>query len=323
MAKRDTVIERTNMRLCYFNEFQIGIIIDDHVVDVTDHLTDLPHRDRQDLMPALIAQFADYRTRLEAACRSGDGIALSKVTLRPPLTRPATVDCMAVNYMEDGTRTEPAPINGFHKASSSIIGEGETMVLDDIPAEVFEGEAELAVIISKRADHISKAEAMNYVFGYTCFIDGSARGLPPTGNTFFQVKSRATFAPLGPWIVTADEIPDPHNLHIKLTNSGKIMQDFNTNDMAHKIPRIIEWLSEIHPLEAGDIVATGTNHRGLHPFMDGDLIELEIEKVGKLTINVHDDLKRTWNRVTRLQHAEKGGEGPYTKQVSGKHADAG
>ncbi|MDE0057362.1 MAG: fumarylacetoacetate hydrolase family protein, partial [Defluviicoccus sp.] len=143
---------------------------------------------------------------------------------------------------------------------------------------------------------------------------------PPPGNTFFQVKSRKTFAPVGPWIVTRDEIADPQSLQVKLWNNGELMQNFNTDDMAHKIPRCISWLSSIHPLVPGDIVATGTNHRGLHPFQDGDRVELEIERVGRLAIDIRDDLKRGWNRVTRLEHAEKRLEGPHTTQVSGKYA---
>ena len=154
------------------------------------------------------------------------------------------------------------------------------MVLPDAPATIFEGEAELAVIIGKRASNVSAANAMDYIFGYTNFIDGSARGLPAGG--FFHMKSRDTFAPIGPYIVTADEITDPQKLQIRLWNNGTLMQNFNTDDMAHKIPRCIEWLTSIHTLEPGDIVATGTNHRGLNPFMDGDKIEIEIEGLGRL-----------------------------------------
>ena len=98
------------------------------------------------------------------------------------------------------------------------------------------------------------------------------------------------------------------------------MQKFNTNDMAHQIPRCIEWVSSIHTLEPGDILATGTNHRGLNSFMDGDKVELTVEKVGTLHFNVKDEHKRTWARTTRLQHKEKGGEGPHTPQLTGKYA---
>src|SRR5438094_4983064 len=223
--------------------------------------------------------------------------------------------------MEDGTRSEPAPINAFLKSPSAIIGDGDTMVLPDVPATIFEGEAEMAVIIGRRASHVSAANAMSYVFGYTNFIDGSARGLLPAGNTFYQMKSRDTFAPMGPYIVTADEIRDPHQLGVRLWVNGALKQNFNTSDMAHKIPRCIEWVTSIHALEPGDVLATGTNHRGLSGFQDGDLIELETEGLGRLRLRVRDDLKRTWSRETRLDRQQKGQEGT-TPQLSGKYAPA-
>jgi len=178
-------------------------------------------------------------------------------------------------------------------------------VLTDVPATVFEGEAELAIVIGKRASNVKAADAMSHVFGYTNFIDGSARSLLPPGNTFYQVKSRETFAPIGPWIVTADEIADPQKLQIRLWVNGTLKQDFNTDDMAHKIPRCIEWVNAIHTLEPGDILATGTNHRGLNAFHDGDVVELETEGLGRLRIHVRDDLKRTWSRDTRLEGSQK------------------
>ena len=309
------------MKLLYFDDYRLGILKgEDVVVDVTDELADIPTVDHRALMNGLIARFDDYRERLEAAVARQDGQPLSSVNLRAPIPLPRNIDCMAVNYMEDGTRDEPAAINGFHKSPSAIIGPGDTMVLGDIPATVFEGEAELAVIIGKRASHVPAAEAMDYIFGYTNFIDGSARGVGPANNVFFQVKSRDTFAPIGPYIVTADEIDDPQNLQVRLSNNGTVMQDFNTSDMAHQIARCIEWASSIHALEPGDILATGTNHRGLNAFMDGDKVELEIEGIGCLAINIRDDLKRTWARDTRLQHAEKGLEGAHTPQLTGKYA---
>ena len=227
---------------------------------------------------------------------------------------------MAVNYMEDGTRTEPAPINAFTKAPNSVIGPGDTMVLQDIPATVFEGEAELGVVIGKRCYQVSQAEAMDYVFGYINFIDGSARGLPPAGNVFFQMKARETFTPIGPYLVTKDEISDPQSVPVKLWVNGNLMQDFNTDDMAHSITRCIEWISHVHTLEPGDIIATGTNHGGLNPFHDGDVVELECEGLGKLKIDIKDDLKRTWERITRLERTNKGLEPPHAPQLTGKYA---
>ncbi len=304
------------MKLAYFNDFRLGVVNGDSIVDVSAEVSDVPHTGPHNLISNLIGRFDEYRGRIEAAVARGTAIPLASVTLRPPLPRPGNIICMAVNYMEDGTRTEPAAINAFNKASTAVIGPEGIMVLPDVAATIFEGEAELALVIGKTASNVSAADAMDYVFGYTCFIDGSARGVP----AFYQMKSRETFAPIGPWIVTADEIPNPQNLQVKLWNNGELKQNFNTDDMAHKIARCVEWVSSVHTLLPGDILATGTNHRGLHAFQHGDRIELEVEQVGKLAITVQDDLARTWGRDTRL---ERHGMKPETSpQLTGKYAKA-
>jgi 2-keto-4-pentenoate hydratase/2-oxohepta-3-ene-1,7-dioic acid hydratase in catechol pathway len=308
------------MKIAYFDDYRLGVLTGDTVVDVSAVVKDIPHLGPHDLMNGLIERFGDYRKRLEDAAAQGTGVPVAKVRFRAPLPRPINIDCMAVNYMEDGTRTEPAPINAFHKSPMAVTGNGDTMVLPDMPATIFEGEAEMALVIGKRASHVREADAMSYVFGYMNFIDGSARGLPPVNNVFYQAKSRDTFAPIGPYIVTADEIKDPQNLQIRLWVNGILKQNFNTNDMAHKIPRCIAWVSSIHALEPGDILATGTNHRGLNAFQDGDKVEIETEGLGRLTITVKDELKRSWPRDTRLQWAEKGGEGGFVPQATGKYA---
>jgi 2-keto-4-pentenoate hydratase/2-oxohepta-3-ene-1,7-dioic acid hydratase in catechol pathway len=269
----------------------------------------------------LIERFADYKGRLEEAAQRGQGVPVSQVRVRSPLPKPYNIVCMAVNYMEDGTRAEPAPINAFHKSPNSVIGHGDTMVLPDVPATIFEGEAELALVIGKPASHVRAAEAMDYVFGYLNFIDGSARGLIPTNNSFYQMKSRDTFAPMGPYLVTADEVSNPLNLQVRLWVNGVLKQNYNTSDMAHKIARVIEWISAIHPLEPGDVIATGTNHRGLSAFQNEDVVEIETEGLGRLRFNVRDDLKRTWGRETRLEMHEKGLDGT-TPQLEGKYAPA-
>jgi 2-keto-4-pentenoate hydratase/2-oxohepta-3-ene-1,7-dioic acid hydratase in catechol pathway len=310
------------MKLMYFDNYKLGVVKGDGVVDVSSLVEGIPHTGPHDLINGLIERFAEYRARLEDAAARGQATPLANVKFRPPLPRPINIDCMAVNYMEDGTRTEPAPINAFHKSPNAVIGHGETMVLPDVPATIFEGEAEVAVVIGKRAKNVKAADAMSHIFGYVNFIDGSARGLPPPGNVFYQMKSRDTFAPIGPWIVTADEIRDPHKLQVKLSVNGVIKQNFNTDDMAHKIPRCIEWVSSIHTLEPGDVLASGTNHRGLNAFQDGDVVELEAEGLGKLRISVRDDLKRTWGRETRLDMQNRGAKEVTTPQLTGKYAPA-
>lgn len=309
------------MKIALFDDFKLGVLKDSQtIVDATEVISDLATYDPGDRMIKLIENFNKYKPGLEAASR-GAGIPISSVRLRPPLPRPRNIVCMAVNYMENGTRKERPPKNAFLKSPNCIVGDGDTMVLPDVPATAFEGEAELAVVIGRRASNVPAASAMTYVFGYINFIDGSARGLQDGGNTFFQMKSRDTFAPIGPYIVTADEVADPHNLRVRLWVNGELMQDYNTNDMAHDIPTSIEFLSSVHTLEPGDIIGMGTNHLGLNPFQNGDLVELETEQLGRLKISVKDDLQRTWLRETRQARAERGEKG-LPPQLSGKYAKA-
>jgi len=295
------------MKLVYFNDYRLGVLKGDAVVDVSAAVADIPHTGPGDLMSGLIARFDSYKAKLQAAADAGAGVPLASVSLRAPLPKPGNIVCMAVNYMENGTLKEAAPINAFHKAPGAIIGPGDSMVLPDVPASIFEGEAEMAIVIGKRAKNVAAADAMKHIFGYINFIDGS------------HMKSRETFAPIGPWLVTADEIADPQKLGIKLWVNGTVKQDFNTDDMAHKIARCIEWVSHCHTLEPGDILATGTNHRGLSSFQDGDTVELETEGLGRLSFKVKDDLKRTWARDTRLERAEKG-LSATAPQLTGKYA---
>lgn len=307
------------MKICYFDDWRLGIVTPAGVVDVSAVVADIPHLCPGTKMNGLIARWDEYKGRVEKAAAEGKPIPLTQVKFRAPLPKPTTIACMAVNYMEDGTLPAPPAINAFHKTPNAIIGPGDTMVLPDVPATIFEGEAEMALVIGKRAKNVSQADAHKHIFGYINFIDGSARGLPPAGNVFFQMKSRDTFAPIGPYIVTADEVADPQNLPVRLWVNGVLKQNFNTNDMAHKIPRCVEWVSSIMTLDPGDILATGTNHRGLNSFMDGDLVELEVEGLGRLHFNVRDDLKRTWSRETRLDRKNQGFDTP-TPQISGKYA---
>src|SRR5262245_447289 len=307
------------MKLLYFNDFRLGVLNGDNVVDVTPVVQNVPHTGPGNLIIGVIERWPDLRGPLERAAGAGGGVPVTQVKIRPPLPKPVNVDCMAVNYMEDGTRKEPAPINAFHKSPGCIVGHGDTVILPDIALSIFEGEAELAVVIGKRAKQVPAARAMEHVFGYVNFIDGSAPDTTTLDNSFYKVKSRSTFATIRPYLVTADEIRDPHKLQVRLWVNGVLKQNYNTDDMANKIPRCIEWISGIHDLEPGDILATGTNHRGLSALQNGDSVELEIDGLGRLTVKIRDDLNRTWARETRLEREQKGLKG-YTPQLTGKYA---
>jgi 2-keto-4-pentenoate hydratase/2-oxohepta-3-ene-1,7-dioic acid hydratase in catechol pathway len=309
------------MKLLFFDDFKLGVLNRDLVIDVSQVVREIPHTGPHDWINGLIERFEEYRGRLQEAADRGKGVPVDQVRVRPPLPKPYNLIAMAVNYLEEGERANPAPMNAFHKSPNSVIGDGDTMILPDVPATVFEGEAELALVIGKRASAVGAAEAMNYVFGYLNFIDGSARGLPPSGNTFYQMKSRDTFAPLGPFLVTADEVRDPHALQVRFWINGQLKQNYNTGAMSHKIARCIEWVTSVHTLEPGDILATGTDHRGLSAIQDGDLMEMESEGLGRLHVHVRDDLKRTWSRETRGERMKKGLDG-RAPQLTGKYAPA-
>jgi 2-keto-4-pentenoate hydratase/2-oxohepta-3-ene-1,7-dioic acid hydratase in catechol pathway len=307
------------VKLAFFDQFSLGVVRDDQIFDVSTAVDEIPRVHPHDVLRAVIEDWEKWGPRLESAADEGRGAAIEAVAVRPPVPRPVSIDCMAVNYMEGGTLSARPVISAFHKTAHSVIGPGDTMVLPDIPATIFEGEAELALVIGKHGKDVPQAEAMEYVFGYTNLIDGSARGLPSGANVFYEMKSRDTFCPIGPFLVTKDEIPDPQNLAVRLWNNGELMQDFSTSDMAHPIPRCVEFVSSVHPIGPGDLIATGTNHGGLNPFMDGDEIELEVEGLGRLRISVRDDLKRTWKRETRHDRQAQGKAGP-TPQLTGKYA---
>ena len=226
-----------------------------------------------------------------------EGVPLTSVRIRPPVPRPDQIFCMAVNYLEFGQRPMPE-IDAFQKSSDCVIGDGDTVRLDpDCHATIFHHEAELAVVMGADAKNVSQEEAMDKVFGYTGFIDVSARGFEPGGRTsFFQVKSWPTFGPMGPFIVTKDEVPDPHNVSLHIMNNGEERQAFNTDDMAHKIQECIEFISRIAHLGPGDIISTGTNHQGLGALQDGDKVDFTVGGIGTLHVSVEDPAKREWRR---------------------------
>ena len=284
------------MKIGFFDDWTLGVVKNDtHIVDVSEALQGVHAHGPQELIKLIIENWDQVKDAFQNLADVSEGKPLSEVRIRPPIPRPDKIVCMAVNYLEYGQRPMPH-IDAFLKDSDCVIGDGDTIILDaEAPATIFHHEAELAVIIGKEAeDKVEAKDAMDYVFGYTGFIDVSGRIYVRNSQSYYQSKSWPTFGPMGPFIVTKDEIPNPHNLDIRITNSGEPRQSFNSDDMAHKIPECIQFASRITPLGAGDIISTGTNHQGLGPIQDGDEITMEIEKIGSITLQVHDPLKREW-----------------------------
>ncbi len=285
------------MKLVLFNEHRLGVIQDNRVVDAMAALEGLQFRRAQDLIEEVISRWDALKPKIEAAVQGQQGLPLDAVRWRPPVPRPPKLICAAVNYLEFGQR-EPAVLDAFLKSPSAVIGSGDTCELPPAPASVFHHEPELALVIGKTATKVSQEEALSHVFGYCQFLDMSARGLQgAVGNSFFLGKCWDTFAPMGPALVTADEVADPQNLQVRLWNNDDPRHDFPTSDMAHPIRELIAEFSKLTTLEPGDVIATGVNHQQIGAVQDGDLIRMEIEGFGPpLMIRIRDPLRRKWPR---------------------------
>ena len=281
------------MKFVVYNENQPGILTDAGVIDIGD----LCPGDGQTAIVHLVTNYDDLKSQLET--RAAEGPPVAGAQLQSPLPRPSKVLCMGGNYREFGAR-EPSPMWGFTKNTHSILGPGGAVVLPDIDANIFHHEAELVLVFSKGGKDIPASEAMEYVFGYTAGVDVSAR-MPATGggrapNTLpvAEHKSHPTFCPLGPCIVTKDEIADPEKLQVTLSVDGELRVNYNTDDLAHSIAESIEYVAAIEEISPGDVLFMGTNHQGLGAMQDGDTIEMGVEGVGRFTFTVSDPLKRRW-----------------------------
>ena len=294
------------MKLVLFNDYRLGVLQGNRVVDAMEALAGLQFRKPQDLIEGVITGWDELKPKIEAAVRGQEGVPLDSVRLRPPVPKPSKLICAAVNYLEFGQR-EPAVLDAFLKSPSAVIGSGDTCELPPAPASVFHHEPELALVVGKTATKVGQDEALSYIFGYCNFLDMSARGLRgAVGNSFFLGKCWDTFAPMGPALVTADEIADPQNLQVRLWNNDEPRHDFPTSDMAHAIPELISEYSKITTLEPGDVIATGVNHQQIGAVQDGDVVRMEIKELGPaLVIRISDPLKRKWPRGIDKEMAER------------------
>ena len=269
------------MKILRFNDDRIGILKDEnYLVDVSEAITSRKAKGPQRVVEDIIEHFRRYRRKFEAILARESGVPLSTVKLLAPIPRPGKCLAAFVNYLDRPDRSlDTLPMEYFYKAPELVGPEGTVELLDIPPVAVYQPEAELAFVMGKRAKNVPESKAMDCVFGYVPFFDISARGL--SRRTQFIPKGQATYGPCGPCITTKDEIPDPHNLAVKSWVNGQSRQNYNTQHMAHKIPDQIAWLTKFVELQPGDVIATGTYHEGLGPINDGDVLEIEIEKMGK------------------------------------------
>jgi len=247
-------------------------------------------------MAALVASgpsgLAAVRAAYLAAPPDVPSVDPADVQIMAPLPRPAKIIAVGLNYHDhavEGGVPVPAEPMLFAKFSTSVVGDGAAVVWDPALTDAVDIEAELGVVIGRTARHVSEAEALSYVLGYTCINDVSARDLQAADKQFVRAKSLDTFCPMGPVLVTADEIPDPQQLTIRGIVNGHAEQDSNTSQMVFSVARVIAFCSRAFTLEPGDVIATGTpagvlTYRKPRVMLhDGDTMTIEIEGIGRLT----------------------------------------
>lgn len=270
-----------------------GVIQDDRVLEL-EPLTGLLSRAFRMRAGSLrdfltnISDFSELAALLFTATVKGH--RLNDLQTLSPIADPPKVICIGLNYRDHAEESQMAvpeePVF-FNKFTTSLIGDGQAIILPPVSRQV-DYEAELAVVIGTAGKRIPLEQAMDHVAGYTILNDVSARDLQFRGGQWIKGKALDTFAPLGPWIVTADEISDPHQLPVKLWLNGQLMQDSDTRQLIFNIPQLIHYLSQLFTLEPGDIIATGTPPgvgfaRKPPVFLkDGDKVRIEIDGIGTL-----------------------------------------
>jgi 2-keto-4-pentenoate hydratase/2-oxohepta-3-ene-1,7-dioic acid hydratase in catechol pathway len=283
------------MRLCRFEGGRLGLVEDGMIRDVTAALDVLPaYRYPLPAFDPLIANLEEVKARVDAVA-ANDTIPLSSVKLLSPVANPGKIVCAPVNYqkhleevrddaaLHHNNTATTAPIHTaglFLKATSALVGPGEGIALRKLDRRN-DHEVELAVIIGKTGSNIARSDAFEYVAGYAIGLDITIRG--PEERSLR--KSPDSYAVLGPYLVTRDEIPNPGDLNLRIAVNGEERQNSNTRYLILGVPELIEYASSFYTLSPGDVIITGTPE-GVSPIQPGDVITACIEKIGTMEVKV-------------------------------------
>lgn len=287
------------MRLCIFDSDRIGCVVDNAVVDVTG-VYDLLPRPQWPYPKSdwVVEKFNEIKVELALSVANGQRIPLADVRLKSPIANPGKIIGAPINYRDHilEANADPEINNGktyteldkfglFLKANSSMIGCSDEI---QIPFEArrTDHEIELAVVIGREAKRVSRADALDYVFGYCIGLDMTVRGPEFPG---FR-KSADTFSVLGPWVVTADEIVDPNSLEFSIAVNGEVRQRSSTRYLIFNVQRLIEYASAMYTLHPGDVIMTGTP-AGVGPVTYGDTLEATIDGIGSMLVRVERQIR--------------------------------
>lgn len=282
------------MKICRFNDNRLGLVDGDNVIDVTSALDVLPqYRYPLPRFDPLIANLGKIEKRILEIQASAPHLPLKKVNLLSPVANPGKIIAAPVNYqrhfdevIKDKDLHHDVRINHIHKAglflkaTSAMVGESEGVALRKLDRRN-DHEVELVAIIGKTANNVSKADALKYVAGYCIGLDITIRG--PEERSFR--KSPESYAVVGPWLTTADEISNPGNLGLQISVGNELRQKSNTSDLIMGVAELIEFASSFYTLYPGDILFTGTPE-GVSPIKPGDMMHARIENLGSMDVQV-------------------------------------
>jgi 2-keto-4-pentenoate hydratase/2-oxohepta-3-ene-1,7-dioic acid hydratase in catechol pathway len=282
------------MKLCRYDEDRLGVVIGDRVHDVSAIQDEIRSRARYDMKgDAVIAALPQYRGKMEEAAARVPGVPVSGVKLLAPVARPSKLMAAPVNYRAHVQEMEKLKhVTGAHrpegiqnqgiflKSNSALVGPSEGVPLR-FPDRRNDHEVEFCVIVARQGSDIPRDRAMDYVAGYTLGLDMTVRGVE---DRSFR-KSCDGYAVLGPWIVTADEIPDPGAVPFTIHIEGELRQDANTKDLIFDIPRLIEFASEFYTIYPGDVIYTGSP-QGVSQVYPGDVMHCACKLIGEMDVAI-------------------------------------
>ncbi len=286
------------MKLCRFDEDRLGVVIGDTIHDITPIQDEIRAKARYDMRgDAVIAALPEYRARMEEAAKTAPTKKVSEVSLLPPVARPCKTMAAPVNYAahvaemkaqphvtgEDKGPSRPPGIQNqgiFLKANSALVGPGEGVAIR-FPDRRNDHEVEFVIVVGKEGSRVKREDALDYIAGYTLGLDMTVRGVE---DRSFR-KSCDGYAPMGPYFVTADEIPDPNNVPFTVHLNGKLQQDAHTKDLIFDIQRLIEFASEFYTIYPGDVLFTGSPP-GVSEVHPGDVMRCNCDYIGEMSVTV-------------------------------------
>ncbi len=289
------------MRLVVFDSFRLGVLEDDGIHEVTDLVDDaeVPDWAAPYRMNQLLARWDELRGAVEARRSSGDAVPAASVRLRAPSPRPRKFLAAPLNYVAHGEEMKgsigtgggtPTELGFFIKASGCLADPDGPIELPPVPERRFDHEGEIGVVIGAPARGVPPERALNHVFGYTLVVDATMRMTDTRREERTMRKSFHSFSPSGPCLLTADEVPDPAGLTVRLWVDDELRQEGHLSELVVDVAGLVSMASNVLALEPGDLFATGSPS-GVGPIRAGETVVVESEAIGRMTLPV---VERGW-----------------------------